>query len=126
MSLFAKCLAGARYRKTLTLVVVLQEESRRVLLGYKKRGFGADRFNGFGGKVEAGETVLEAAHRELQEEAGITADDMAPAGNILFEFEGDDEILDVRVYRTTSFRGEVTERCVSGGWGMDGGGVVRR
>ncbi len=36
-----------------------------MLLGEKKRGFGEGYFNGFGGKVEAGETVQQAAIREV-------------------------------------------------------------
>jgi 8-oxo-dGTP pyrophosphatase MutT (NUDIX family) len=32
-----------------------------VLLGFKKIGFGAGKFKGFGGKVESGETILQAA-----------------------------------------------------------------
>ncbi len=38
----------------------------------KKRGFGANKWNGFGGKVQD-ETLEEAAIRELQEECGIIA-----------------------------------------------------
>lgn len=34
-----------------------------VLLGMKKRGFGAGKWNGFGGKVQPGETIEEAARR---------------------------------------------------------------
>ena len=44
-----------------TLVLVVQPE--RVLLGMKKRGFGAGRWNGFGGKVEEGETIEDGAKR---------------------------------------------------------------
>lgn len=47
--------------KILTLVHV--HNSTKVLLGMKKRGFGVDRWNGFGGKVEANETIVEAAKR---------------------------------------------------------------
>lgn len=36
----------------------------QVLLGEKKRGFGEGYYNGFGGKVEKMESVLEAAKRE--------------------------------------------------------------
>jgi mutator protein MutT len=46
---------------------------REVLLGFKRAGFGAGKYAGFGGKVEAGETVAAAAVRELEEEAGIRA-----------------------------------------------------
>ncbi|XP_064232614.1 oxidized purine nucleoside triphosphate hydrolase-like isoform X4 [Aotus nancymaae] len=42
-----------------TLVLVLQPQ--RVLLGMKKRGFGAGHWNGFGGKVQEGETIEEGA-----------------------------------------------------------------
>ena len=48
-------------RKVYTLVFLNQNE--QVLLGLKKRGFGEGRWNGFGGKVEEGETIFEAAKR---------------------------------------------------------------
>ncbi|KAM6196845.1 oxidized purine nucleoside triphosphate hydrolase isoform 2-T2 [Sarcoramphus papa] len=44
-----------------TLVLVVQPP--RVLLGMKKRGFGAGLWNGFGGKVQPGESIEEAARR---------------------------------------------------------------
>ena len=47
--------------KLLTLLFVLKPG--KVLLGYKKRGFGVDRWNGFGGKVQQDETIEEAAKR---------------------------------------------------------------
>ena len=46
--------------KPTTLVFPIDEQNR-ILLGRKKRGFGADKYNGFGGKLddgEASETVL--------------------------------------------------------------------
>jgi 8-oxo-dGTP pyrophosphatase MutT (NUDIX family) len=52
-----------------TLIFPLQ--GGRVLLGLKKRGFGNGRWGGFGGKVEAGETVVASAVRELYEEASL-------------------------------------------------------
>ncbi len=45
--------------------LVIINDGDRVLLGEKKRGFGAGYFNGFGGKVEPGETIREAAQREV-------------------------------------------------------------
>lgn len=47
--------------KLLTLLFVL--EPGRVLLGMKKRGFGVGRWNGFGGKVQLGESIEEGAIR---------------------------------------------------------------
>ncbi len=48
-------------KKLYTLVFLVDDD--RVLLGMKKRGFGAGKWNGFGGKVEPGETIEEAAIR---------------------------------------------------------------
>jgi len=47
--------------KVLTLAFV--RRPGEILLGYKKRGFGAGKWNGFGGKVEIGETIEDAASR---------------------------------------------------------------
>jgi mutator protein MutT len=38
----------------------------------KKRGFGQGRWNGVGGKLDAGETIEQALVRECQEEIGVT------------------------------------------------------
>lgn len=53
-------------KKLLTLVLVV--EPRRVLLGMKKRGFGAGKWNGFGGKVQTGETIEQGARRYTYKE----------------------------------------------------------
>lgn len=53
-----------------TLLFLIRED--QILLAMKKRGFGEGRWNGVGGKIEAGETVREAAIRECQEEIGVT------------------------------------------------------
>jgi 8-oxo-dGTP pyrophosphatase MutT (NUDIX family) len=43
----------------------------QLLLAMKKRGFGAGKWNGVGGKLEAGETLEEALVRECIEEVGV-------------------------------------------------------
>lgn len=53
-----------------TLVFVFNP-ANQILLAMKKRGFGEGKWNGAGGKVEAGETIVQAASRELREETGI-------------------------------------------------------
>lgn len=51
--------------------LVMLQKNGKLLLGMKKRGFGAGNWNGFGGKQHEGETLEEAAVRELQEECGV-------------------------------------------------------
>ena len=46
------------------LSLVLLRKNGSVLLGWKKRGFGAGKWNGFGGKMEEGETMCECAKRQ--------------------------------------------------------------
>lgn len=94
-------------KKAYSLVVVPQ--SNRILLGFKKRGFGQGRWNGFGGKPEAGETMEQCARRELLEEAGLEAKVIAQFGVINFEFVGVEEWMEVHVFRVDAFEGEPIE-----------------
>ena len=55
-------------RRTLLLLV----KDDQILLAMKKRGFGAGKWNGVGGKIEQGESVEDALVRECQEEIGVT------------------------------------------------------
>ena len=59
----------------------------RVLLGRKKRGMGLGKWNGFGGKIEAGETMRQCAVRELREECGLIArtQDLGTGSGIVFQ-----------------------------------------
>lgn len=92
----------------MTLCIVRQPP--RVLLGMKKRGFGAGRFNGFGGKVEPGESIADAARRELSEEAGIQAVSLERAGLLEFRFASKPgEVLEIHLFVTFDFKGEPTE-----------------
>ncbi|MDD3711352.1 MAG: 8-oxo-dGTP diphosphatase [Patescibacteria group bacterium] len=94
-------------KKILTLCIV--HKNSQILLGMKKRGFGAGRWNGFGGKVFDGEKIEDAAKREFLEEAGIEVQDIEKLGIIDFEFKGNPEILEVHFFKADSFLGEPIE-----------------
>jgi mutator protein MutT len=84
-------------------------KDNQILLGMKKRGFGVGRWNGFGGKVEEGETIEQGAHRELSEEIGIRALSMQKVGILDFSFENDPKILEVHVFKINEFSGNPEE-----------------
>ncbi|XP_051996119.1 oxidized purine nucleoside triphosphate hydrolase-like [Xyrauchen texanus] len=91
------------------LTLVLEVQPGRVLLGMKKRGFGAGKWNVFGGKVQTVETIEQAARLELLEESGLTVDTLYKIGQIKFEFIGETELLDVHIFRADTYKGEPTE-----------------
>ncbi|MBF4635274.1 8-oxo-dGTP diphosphatase [Agreia pratensis] len=51
--------------------------ARQVLLGRKKTGLGLGNIVGLGGKIEPGETALEAIVREIEEESSLTVEPAA-------------------------------------------------
>jgi 8-oxo-dGTP diphosphatase len=55
-------------------VVIVVRRGDRVLLAQRSRGLYTGRWGFPGGHIERGETVIEAAMRELDEETGIAAD----------------------------------------------------
>jgi 8-oxo-dGTP diphosphatase / 2-hydroxy-dATP diphosphatase len=95
-------------KKVLTLSYIIDGD--RVLLGYKKKGFGQGRWNGFGGKVENGESIRVAAAREIKEECGLDAKNLEAAGIIEFSFiKYPEEVLEVNLFRTAETAGEILE-----------------
>uniref|UniRef100_A0A0B7B346 Oxidized purine nucleoside triphosphate hydrolase n=1 Tax=Arion vulgaris TaxID=1028688 RepID=A0A0B7B346_9EUPU len=94
-------------KKILTLVFI--REGGQILLGLKKRGFGVGLWNGFGGKVEEGETIIQGAKRELLEECGLVANSLKTVGLINFEFENDPVIMEVHIFQTSDFTGKEIE-----------------
>ena len=89
-----------------TLLFVLRDD--QVLLIRKKRGLGAGKINGPGGKLEPGETPAQCAIREVQEELGVTATDIRPHGELRFQFV-DDYSIHVYVFTSTEFTGDPIE-----------------
>jgi 8-oxo-dGTP diphosphatase len=92
-------------------VVIFLKSGRKVLLAHKKRGLGKGRLNGPGGKVEPGESFMEAVVRECREEIGIRPINPQKMAKIKFkEFDGRHQIdLDVEVFTATEWEGNPIE-----------------
>ncbi len=90
-----------------TVLIVYQYP--RILLGMKKERFGKGKYNGFGGKVEKGESLEESVIREAQEEAGIIIINPERFGEILFQFENSEPDHLVNFFRATEFNGTPRE-----------------
>jgi 8-oxo-dGTP diphosphatase len=67
-----------------TLLFVIRHG--QILLIYKKRGLGAGKINGPGGRLEDGETPLQGAVREVQEELCVTPVGIQQCGELAFQF----------------------------------------
>lgn len=76
----------------------------------KKLRFGAGKWNGFGGRIEAGETPREAAGRELLEEAVLSVDpsSLQDMGEISFYF-GENPTFHCHIFVAKEWVGEPEE-----------------
>ncbi|MFJ4028482.1 8-oxo-dGTP diphosphatase [Paenarthrobacter sp. NPDC089989] len=105
-----------------TLCFLLRDdaEGEHVLLGTKKTGFGSGKVVGVGGHVEAGETAIEAACREVMEEIHVVVDaaDLVPAGTVDFIFPTRPEWnMATTVFLTRIWEGEPSESDeIAPGW----------
>ncbi len=79
-----------------------------VLLIHKKTGLGAGKINGPGGKIEPGESPLEAARREVREELQVEVGALRERGELHFDFV-DGLRLHCVVFHGTEFEGVPTE-----------------
>ncbi|NCP77443.1 8-oxo-dGTP diphosphatase [Candidatus Gracilibacteria bacterium] len=94
-----------------TLVFVFNQK-KQILLAMKKRGFGEGKWNGAGGKVEDGETIIQAASRELAEETGISIapEKLEARGVLHFHFSSKPEWnQDVNVFVSHGYTGSFEE-----------------
>lgn len=72
-----------------TLVFLIRKPQDKVLeicLAMKKRGFGINRWNGVGGKVEKNENIESAAKRETAEEIGVEIRQIYKVAELSFYF----------------------------------------
>src|SRR3954464_15867010 len=86
-----------------------------VYLAEKKLGTGVGYLNGYGGRLEEGEGFVEAARRELTEEAAVTCDkkDLKLVGDIDF-YIGERHVFNCAVFFLTAWQGELSETIEMG------------
>jgi 8-oxo-dGTP diphosphatase len=80
----------------------------QVLLIEKLRGLGKGKVNAPGGRLEAGETPLQAAIREVQEEVSVTPHNLSQLGHLKFAFV-DGYNLECWVFRAEGHSGTPCE-----------------
>jgi 8-oxo-dGTP diphosphatase len=80
----------------------------KVLLIHKKRGLGAGKINAPGGRIDAGETPMQAAIREVEEEVMVTPVGIEHCGELGFQFV-DGLSIHVEVFRAADCVGEPRE-----------------
>jgi 8-oxo-dGTP diphosphatase len=89
-----------------TLVFIVKDG--RILLIRKKRGLGAGKINAAGGRLEPGESPIDGAVREVQEELRITPLDLRYAGENSFQFV-DGYSIHVHVFMASDYEGTPVE-----------------
>jgi 8-oxo-dGTP diphosphatase len=89
-----------------TLLFVIRDG--QMLLIRKKKGLGAGKINGPGGRIDDGETPQEGAIREIGEELGVRPVGVRRSGQLRFQFV-DGLSLHVHVFTATGCRGKPRE-----------------
>jgi len=102
-------MSDPKRRLPVTLVLLFNRDKDQILLGLKKRGFGKDKWNGFGGKLEPGETILQASRREMEEESGILLEESDMINCALLNLENQNEVLEIHVFKAYKWRGTPIE-----------------
>jgi 8-oxo-dGTP diphosphatase len=92
----------------------------QVLLIHKRRGHGAGRINGPGGKLDAGESPLACAVRETREETGVSVQDPGLAAVMRFvELDGEDWLGYVFLAHAHTGEPRVTDEAIPEWFDLD-------
>lgn len=83
--------------KKLNVILVYNKEEEKILMCKREKEPYKGKFNLVGGKVDQGEKELDAAYRELQEETGITKQDINLKHLMNFQYEMSDVELELYV-----------------------------
>lgn len=88
-----------------TILFVIRDQE--ILLIHKKRGLGAGKINGPGGRLDDGETPLQCAIREVDEEVRVQPIGTRESGQLMFQFV-DGYSIHVSVFRADDCVGTPT------------------
>ena len=98
---------------TLCLLIKENKKDKELLLAMKKRGFGAGKWNGVGGKLDSekgDKNIIQTALRETQEEIGVEIKEMEKVALLKFKFPyNQDWNQDVHVFLARNWTGEPQE-----------------
>jgi 8-oxo-dGTP diphosphatase len=89
-----------------TLLFVIRDGE--ILLIHKKTGMGAGKINGPGGRIEAGESAMDGAVREVREELCVDPVGTRACGELFFSFT-DGYMLHCSVFAADDFTGALCE-----------------
>ncbi|CAF0730093.1 unnamed protein product [Brachionus calyciflorus] len=98
-----------KIKRIYSLVFVKDTLNKKILLGYKKRGFGKSKWIGLGGKLHPDESIIECAIREVKEEANIELTSVDKIGYLEYIFEDETNVMAVHVFSADSYSGEISE-----------------
>ncbi|OGG07437.1 hypothetical protein A2872_02440 [Candidatus Gottesmanbacteria bacterium RIFCSPHIGHO2_01_FULL_42_12] len=94
------------YTKLVTQAVIIYLlRNNQVCLGRKMRGHGVGKWNGYGGKLENGESPKGATVRELFEESGVRVEEKDLTKVAQINYKEDKGEWMVYVYTATNFLG---------------------
>ena len=110
MSAKAQGVSAQRYALIPRVLIFPVNEAGQILLleGAQNKKIWAGYWNGLGGHVEQGETILAAARRELFEESGLVAGKMIFCGQVVVD-TGQDRGIIFLVYKAKQLQGELKE-----------------
>ncbi|MDR0979186.1 MAG: 8-oxo-dGTP diphosphatase [Lachnospiraceae bacterium] len=91
--------------------LLILRNNNKILIALKKRGFGKGKLNGVGGKLEKGETAVDAMIRETNEEIGVIPTEFEKVGKLDYiEFYKENKVnMHLHIYTATKWDGEPIE-----------------
>jgi mutator protein MutT len=97
--------------KEITMNLLYLVKGDQVLLAMKKRGHGAGRYNGVGGKLDPDESVEQCLVRESQEEIGVIPEKFEKMAYITFDLymKGERVFEHVYLFTSSKWTGKPTE-----------------